>query len=227
MARLDARVRELGAAHDVLRARHEEGLGREAAAARALDASSDELRQANAHVAHLEGQARDLGEACAGLRAECDAALAREVTGAQALGAARTEVTAMASRVADAEADQSMLGRHLVERMAELEQASETIAVLLRDVAVQREFAESLAAQVPRIAARGGEAQVLAELDRYHDVAPTPAAAAALAGEAVEFRRLQDAIAFRALARLDALSRRMPRTRAALRAIVRRVAGPR
>ncbi|MGV3519122.1 hypothetical protein [Luteitalea sp.] len=75
---------------------------------------------------------------------------------------------------------------------------------------MQREFAESLAAQVPRIAARGGEVRVLDELDRYQAVAPTPDAADALAAEAAEFRRLQGAVAFRALARGDAWLRTRP-----------------
>jgi hypothetical protein len=129
------------------------------------------------------------------------------------------------ARVTDVVADRDALRRQLAERMAELEQMSETIVVLLRDVAVQREFAESLAAQVPRIAERGGEAKVLDELDGYHRVAPTPTAAAALAAEATEFRRLQRAVAFRAVARLDAWSHRVPRVRAALRRLTRRFVG--
>jgi methionine biosynthesis protein MetW len=222
---LEARVAELILAHQALRAQHDEGLGREAAAARALDQSRIDLRQMVAHVTDLERHLRELREAYAGVLAQREAGLGREAEAARALEGARTDGVAMAVRVADAEADQDMLRRHLTERMAELTQASETVAVLLRDVAVQREFAASLAAQVPRIAARGGEEQVLAELDRYRDVASTPAAAAALAAEAADFRRLQGALAIRALARLDAVSRRLPRVRSALRTFARRVVG--
>ena len=131
----------------------------------------------------------------------------------------------MEAHLTDLIADRDMLHKQLSERMGELRQANETVAVLLRDISVQREFAASLAAQVPEIAARGGEARVLAELDEYRTVAPTPATAAALAGEAAEFRRLQQALAIRALARLDAIVRRTPRLRNALRSMARRLAG--
>ncbi|MGV3517111.1 methyltransferase domain-containing protein [Luteitalea sp.] len=130
-----------------------------------------------------------------------------------------------AARLADTEADRDTLRYQLTARVEELQQASETIAVLLRDLSVQREFAESLAAQVPRIAARGGEVRVLDELDRYQAVAPTPDAAAALAADAAEFRRLQGAVAFRALARGDAWLRTMPWIRAQLSRLARRLAG--
>jgi SAM-dependent methyltransferase len=145
--------------------------------------------------------------------------------GVESVRAGRHEAATRHVRFADVVADRDTLRRQLSERMAELEQSRDTIAVLLRDVTVQREFADALAAQVPRIAARGGEAQVLDELDRYHLVAPTPAAAEGLAGEAAEYRRLQHALAIRVLARLDAWSRRLPRLRAAARRIVRRVTG--
>ena len=145
--------------------------------------------------------------------------------GVESVRAGRHEAATRHVRLADVVADRDTLRRQLSERMAELEQSRDTIAVLLRDVTVQREFADALAAQVPRIAARGGEAQVLDELDRYHLVAPTPAAAEGLAGEAAEYRRLQHALAIRVLARLDAWSRRLPRLRAAARRIARHVTG--
>ena len=98
----------------------------------------------------------------------------------------------------DVIANRDTLRRLLGERMVELTQASETIGVLLRDVAVQREFAAVLAEQVPRIAAHGGEARILDQLEGFQAVAATPASAAALAREAEEFRRLQGAVGFRA-----------------------------
>jgi 2-polyprenyl-3-methyl-5-hydroxy-6-metoxy-1,4-benzoquinol methylase len=164
------------------------------------------------YAAHVESEAQARGDG-------------RRAAAAASTETATHEVAVAPPRLADVVADRDVLRRQLSERMAELEHSTDTIAVLLREVAVQREFAESLAAQMPRIAARGGEAQVLDELERYRLVAPTPAEAAGLVGQAAEFRRLQSALAFRALARLDAWSRRMPRLRSALRAIARGVAG--
>ena len=123
--------------------------------------------------------------------------------------------------LADVIADRDTLRRLLRERVAELHEASDTIGVLLKDLDVQRGFAAALADQVPRIAARGGEAQVLARLEAYEAVAPTPEEARVLAAAAGEFRRLQGALAFRGLARLDAALRRVPRLRAWLRAAAR------
>ena len=125
--------------------------------------------------------------------------------------------------LADLLADRDTLQRQLRERMAELQEAGETIAVLLKDLAVQRGFADALAAQVPRIAARGGETEVLARLERFEAVAPTPDDAAAMSGELAEFRRLHDTLALRSLTRADAMLRRVPRVRALLRALARAV----
>lgn len=121
----------------------------------------------------------------------------------------------------DIVADRDTLRRQLRERVAELQQASDTIDVLLKDLDVQRGFAAALAAQVPRIAARGGEAEVLSRLEAYEAVARTPQDARAHADVAEEFRRLQGAVAFRGLARLDAALRRVPRLRTSLRGVVR------
>ena len=216
-ARLETRERELGAQLET----QERDLRTQLEALR-LEAS-----------ARLESQARELGEHFdvreRELRAQRER-LEREVEAARdalhALENLREEGREqMAARLADLAADRDMLCRQLAERMAELRQAHETAVVLLRDVAVQREFAAALAAQVPEIAARGGEARVLFELDQYRVVAPTPASAAVLAGEAAEFRRLQQALAIRVLARLDGVARRTPRLRGALRAVARRLAG--
>ncbi len=222
---LAARARDLGVLSDRLHAERDEAVARQAAAAMALEAADAERRRLGDDVARLDAKVRDLVTVTDRLRAERDETAAREAVSAQAVSAARAELAAQASHLADVGADRDMLARHLTERMEELAQCGEVNAALVREVAVQREFAASLAAQVPRIAARGGEAEVLATLEQFQSVAPTPADAAALAAEATEFRRLQGAIAVRALARLDAVSRRVPRVRSALRAIARRVAG--
>lgn len=171
------------------------------------DALTAELRRVAEYVAHLEATLRD-----------------RE-TQAAAIHAAHEAASAATARQRDLEADRDMLRHQLTARVEELQQASDAIATLLRDLSVQREFAESLATQVPRIAARGGEVRVLDALDRYQAVAPTPDAAAALAAEAAEFRRLQGAVAFRALARGDAWLRTRPWIRAQLSRLARRLAG--
>lgn len=182
------------------------------------DALTAELRRVAEYVAHLEATLRDHETQAASTHAAHDAAAA-------AIDAAHEAASAATARQSDLEADRDMLRHQLTARVEELQQASDAIATLLRDLSVQREFAESLAAQVPRIAARGGEVRVLDELDRYQAVAPTPDAAAALAAEAAEFRRLQGAVAFRALARGDAWLRTMPWIRAQLRRLARRLAG--
>jgi DNA repair exonuclease SbcCD ATPase subunit len=182
------------------------------------DALTAELRRVAEYVAHLEATLRDQETQAAATHAAHDAAAA-------AIDAANEAASAATARQSDLEADRDMLRHQLTARVEELQQASDAIATLLRDLSVQREFAESLAAQVPRIAARGGEVRVLDELDRYQAVAPTPDAAAALAAEAAEFRRLQGAVAFRALARGDAWLRTMPWIRAQLRRLARRLAG--
>lgn len=171
------------------------------------DALTAELRRVAEYVAHLEATLRD------------------HETRAASTHAAHEAASAATARQSDLEADRDMLRHQLTARVEELQQASDAIATLLRDLCVQREFAESLAAQVPRIAARGGEVRVLDELDRYQAVAPTPDAAATLAAEAAEFRRLQGAVAFRALARGDAWLRTMPWIRAQLSRLARRLAG--
>lgn len=140
---------------------------------------------------------------------------------------ARAAAEVDATYLADALADRDMLRDQLRLRMEELRTSSATHAALQRDLAVQREFAETLAAQVPRIAALGGEALVLGELERFRAVAPTPEASAAIAAEAAEFRRLQEALAIRGLARLDAWLRRRPRLRGALRVVARTMTGRR
>lgn len=128
-----------------------------------------------------------------------------------------------AGRIDDLEIEGDTLRRLLRERMAELDQASDTIAVLQRDLAVQRSYADSLAAQVPGIAARGGEAQVLADLDAYRAVAATPRAAAILAAEAHELARLRGTLALRLVARADATLRRVPALRRIMRAAAHRL----
>jgi len=121
----------------------------------------------------------------------------------------------------DLEIERETLMRLLGDRMAELEQAGDTIAVLQRDLEVQRSYAEALASQLPGIAARGGEAAVLTDLDAYRAVAETPAAAVALAGEARELHRLRATMALRLVARIDAWLRRRPTLRRLLRAATR------
>ena len=204
------------------------------------DALTAELRRVAEYVAHLEATLRDHETQAAATHAAHEAALlathaahdaallaadAAHDAAAAAIDAAREAASAATARQTDLEADRDMLRHQLTARVEELQQASDAIATLLRDLSVQREFAESLAAQVPRIAARGGEVRVLDELDRYQAVAPTPDAAAALAAEAAEFRRLQGAVAFRALARGDAWLRTMPWIRAQLSRLARRLAG--
>lgn len=141
------------------------------------------------------------------------------------LEARRDNELAMAERLADTEADRDVLRAQLTARMAELTELAAAVGVLQQDLAVQRAFAEDLAAQVPRIAACGGEAQVLGELERFRAVSGTPERAAAAAADAAELRRLQGAAAIRTVARADAMLRRHPRLRHALRAIVRAIAG--
>lgn len=180
-------------------------------------------RKLEDYAAHTQADGQVRAEALAAeLRTSTDRSARLEV---QVRDQAAHAAALMTARLADVVADRDTLRRQLAERMAELTQSSETTAVLLRDLEVQREFAAVLAAQVPRIAARGGESQILDRLDRFQAVAPTPAAAAALAGEAAEFRRLQGTVAFRALARLDAWSRRLPRVRAMLSRMARTLAG--
>ena len=96
-AHLDARIRDLGAARDALRARCDEGLGRERDAAQALEMSGAELRRVADHVARLEAQVRDLVAAAESLGGQRDAGLGREVALAHALEVARTEVVVMTS----------------------------------------------------------------------------------------------------------------------------------
>ncbi|WP_291985379.1 class I SAM-dependent methyltransferase [Luteitalea sp.] len=193
------------------------------------DALTAELRRVAEYVAHLEATLRDHETRAASTHAAHEAALlaadAAHDAAAAAIDAAHEAASAATARQIDLEADRDMLRHQLTARVEELQQASDAIATLLRDLCVQREFAESLAAQVPRIAARGGEVRVLDELDRYQAVAPTPDAAATLAAEAAEFRRLQGAVAFRALARGDAWLRTMPWIRAQLSRLARRLAG--
>lgn len=131
------------------------------------------------------------------------------------------ERAAMRLAMADVVADRETLRGTLRDRMRELEEHAEMVAVLRRDLDVQRGFADALAGQLPRIAARGGEAQVMHLLEGFEAVAPTPAAAARLAGEAAELRRLHGTLAIRALARADAFLRRMPRVRSGARAVAR------
>ena len=144
--------------------------------------------------------------------------------GAQAMASGDGAAADLESHLADMTADRDTAQRQLRERMGEMQDLAATVRVLQQDVAVQREFAASLAGQLPRIAARGGDAQVIGTLERFEAVAPTPEAAAALAAEAQAYRQLQGALAIRALARMDALLRRLPRVRAGLRAIGRRFA---
>jgi 2-polyprenyl-3-methyl-5-hydroxy-6-metoxy-1,4-benzoquinol methylase len=134
------------------------------------------------------------------------------------------ELSAVTLAMADLVADRETLRGALRDRMRELEEHAEMMAALRRDLDVQRGFADALAGQLPRIAARGGEAHVLRALEGFEAVAPTPAAAAVLASEAAELRRLQQALAIRALGRIDAVLRRMPRVRSGARAIARLVA---
>jgi 2-polyprenyl-3-methyl-5-hydroxy-6-metoxy-1,4-benzoquinol methylase len=143
-----------------------------------------------------------------------------------ALEAQRTSEQALATELADTLADRDVLREQLRERMREVTALHADQVVLRRELAVQQEFAASLAAQVPRIAALGGEAHVLGELERYRAVAVTPAGAAAHAADSAELRRLQQALALRALARVDAWLRRHPRLRGALRTVTRALAGP-
>lgn len=144
-----------------------------------------------------------------------------------ALEAQRGSEQALASELADTLADRDVLRDELRERMTEVSQLHAEQVVLQRELAVQQEFAASLAAQVPRLAALGGEVQVLGELERYRAIAATPEQAAHDAADAMELQRLQQALALRALARVDAWLRRRPRLRAALRALTRTVAGRR
>ena len=210
---------------------------------------TEAYRQLEAHAARLEAEARTRSEAERRREAQVNAAeaahralesqaehLADALTAAQE-GLRHAEARAdeaVAAReanetdgqyLADAVADRDTLRAQLRSRMEELHASAATHAALQRELAVQREFAASLAAQVPRIAALGGEALVLAELERFRAVAGTPEAASAVASEAAELRRLQDALAIRALARLDAWLRRRPRLRLAVRGLARRLAG--
>lgn len=144
-----------------------------------------------------------------------------------ALEAQRSSDQALAAELTDTVADRDVLRGQLRERMSEISELHAEHVVLRRELAVQQEFAASLAAQVPRIAALGGEAQVLGELEGYRSIAATPAQAALQAADAAELRRLQQALAVRALARVDAWLRRHPRLRGALRTITRTIAGQR
>jgi 2-polyprenyl-3-methyl-5-hydroxy-6-metoxy-1,4-benzoquinol methylase len=177
-----------------------------------LDAEMLQLRehldQCEAHMQHVHEDAQ--------IRA------AGELSAVTAAGAAALEAARAA--MADVDADRETLRGALRERMRELEEHAEMMAALRRDLDVQRGFADALAGQLPRIAARGGEAHVLRALEGFEAVAPTPAAAAVLASEAAELRRLQQALAIRALGRIDAVLRRMPRVRSGARAMARLVA---
>ncbi|HTU99458.1 MAG TPA: methyltransferase domain-containing protein [Luteitalea sp.] len=134
---------------------------------------------------------------------------------------APADVAGVKGQWADLAADRSTLTRQLTERMAEIDELTGTVAVLAQEVAVHRDFAESLVAQLPRVAARGGDAQVVGLLERFEAVAPTPEAAVALATDAGEYRRLRGALAIRALARVDGVLRRHPRVRQGLRVVSR------
>lgn len=195
----------------------------EAEARSRQEGAEEERHRLAAQLAQAERRAADVRQALDEACADREALARREEQAREALQAAQANLHADRTRLVDLEADREALQRQLAERMAELRHDGETIAVLLRDAAVQRAYGEALAEQVPRIAALGGEARVLADLEQYRAVAPTPAAAAALSAEAAEHRRLQGALAVRALARADAWSRRVPRVRAALRATARRL----
>jgi hypothetical protein len=126
----------------------------------------------------------------------------------------------------DERIQRGVLEEQLTERVTELREAADTIAVLSRDAEVQRAYAEDLAAQLPRIIALGGEAQVIARLDAFQRIVGDPEAAARTASAAAELARLQQTAAFRLLGRLDATLRAMPRVRSILQALVRRAAPP-
>jgi 2-polyprenyl-3-methyl-5-hydroxy-6-metoxy-1,4-benzoquinol methylase len=186
---------------------------------RAVEAT---YRTLEAHATSLDG----IDEAYRALERHARHLQADAEASRQALAQHRTSLLVTAELrqdLEDAHAARDVLEQHLVERMRELQEAAETLAVLKRDAEVYRAYASELARQVPRIAALGGEDRVLAELDAYRGVAPDPETAWRQAVEAAEFARLRSTAAFRLLGRLDGGLRRVPRLRQAARAIVRRI----
>ena len=113
----------------------------------------------------------------------------------------------------DVEADRETLRRQLTERMRELSVATETIAALQRELAVQRGFMQSM-----------GQASRVVPITPVRPVEGGGAAsfpndlAMALAAELAEYRRMPYATAFRFIRRMDALLLRVPRVRRVLAA---------
>ena len=185
-------------------------------------------RHAGALPLHTDDEVTAADDAAAylAMAADLDTDVYIDTTVDVGLAADAERLAALWLVLQDERIHRDMLEEQLTERVTELRDAADTLAVLMRDTDVQRAYAEDLAAQLPRIIALGGEEQVIARLDAFHRAVGDPESAARMAAAAAELARLQQTAAFRLLGRLDALLRRMPRVRALLQTLVRRAAPP-
>lgn len=193
----------------------------------ALDGAYRALeRHTGALPLHAEDDliAADDSAAYLDIAADLDTAVYIDTTADVGLAADAERIAALWLVLQDERIQREMLEEQLTERVTELRDVADTIAVLTREVAVQRAYADDLAAQIPRIVARGGEGHVIATLDAFHRAVGDPESAERTAAAAAELARLRQTAAFRLLGRLDATLRRMPRVRSLLQALVRRVA---